>query len=457
MSRAFCVALIVAGASLGASPLQGQEPEKVVPLDGTQAFRQVLDHLEFQSLTTLEAFRESEPKEVLLIVFGSSRALDQIGRLREFVTRGGALLVASEEADAGRLREFRVSILGGRVSDQVRNFLGNVECPLLNFAERHPLFQNVRHLATNRPSTLSVQELPKIAFFSEHAFAQLRKEGPLTFAAGGTVQPGGGRVLILAGYGQFSNGMMLRLDNDNFTFAWNCVRWLQESEQGGKRKHALLVENGTIVKSFKGPLAISVPPLSLAAVVNHALHRMQEENLFNRLLHSLVSPEWIWRGVLIVLTAFLIFFGRLRLMRARERAPAGLPLVDQSVAAMIEELPLLSRRHRAMIKSGNYYEAARTLARHFFEVHVGPAAADGPPPVQAAGGWWRRRTSLRDLQGLWQLAYGPAATPISAGRLRDIVRTCERYDRALRRGELLFDAAVARKSLRNLGQAPSLP
>src|SRR5438552_1071565 len=69
-----------------ARPVAAQPGEKIVPLEGTQAFRQILSFAGLQPLGGFAALHEADPQQTVLIIFGST-----VGPLRELRSVQGAL------------------------------------------------------------------------------------------------------------------------------------------------------------------------------------------------------------------------------------------------------------------------------------------------------------------------------------------------------------------------------
>ena len=101
------------------------QPNKkmVVPLEGSQAFCNILHGFALKPIKSLEELAEKKPAETLLIVFGDTRILDDlrkhIGSLEKFRSKGGAVLIASDRDDQGRLLEWRLRISGEVVSEKI--------------------------------------------------------------------------------------------------------------------------------------------------------------------------------------------------------------------------------------------------------------------------------------------------------------------------------------------------
>src|SRR5262249_53204501 len=106
------------------------------------------------------------------------------------------------------------------------------------------------------------------------------------------------------------------------------------------------------------------------------------------------------------------------------------------------ELPLMTRRHHALLKNDNYYELARLAARHFFESHGESPAPSKPPSVAVAGGWWERWRLCRQIAWLWDLAYGPSPTRISGRRIARVVDVCRTLDAAIAEGHVRLGASL---------------
>src|SRR5262249_16541376 len=166
-----------------------------------------------------------------------------------------------------RFREaFRVQISGDFLEVPAKStsaYRHLPECPLIrDFDDKHPIFRAITNVATNRPSNLVLTDSPLRSLAQFPAEAHWEGEGRpqpdvrYRFAAG--EQIGKGKVLVLSDHSVFINDMMLRLDNDNLLFAYNCMDWLTDS---GKRNHVLFVEDREIVTDFNVSLkeAPSIP------------------------------------------------------------------------------------------------------------------------------------------------------------------------------------------------------
>jgi hypothetical protein len=456
-ASAFLVAGLLAAGFVVTAPASalGQAPEAMIPFEGTQAFRRFVLHdlFKLKPVLTLQEIAQS-PKDTLVIVFGQVTRLQEIswimGGLDAFQKRGGALLIASDRPDYGALGQLGAGLDGRLVHQKADSaYRDKVECPrITDFTNpRHPLFEGITQgIATNQPSYLHPGKklLPALAVFSRDCWIQsgvTRFElfEPPIFIAASTNDQGPGRVVVIAGHGVFMNGMMAQRDNDNFTFACNCIRWLTD---GGKRQRVLLLEEGTVQREFEVPLKeLPMPPMPPAHMLNKVLRGLEEERFFDRVLLRLFSRERIVAAVLLVLSVVLLLYGASRLMRARYRHEPAVPLVAAGPLALADgDLPVMTQRYRDVVCGGNLWEAARALARSSFDAPaaVMPGHAAKAPPVAVAGGWRQRRTLGRQVRRLWELAYGQRPVPIAPAQFARVAAVVQTVRAALADGTLRF-------------------
>ncbi len=441
--------LVLAVLLLGQSSGEAQEPEGIVPFAGTQIFRRhVLNDLCNMVPVTSVAELRKRPAESLLIIFGDTESLHGLGIspdwLKWFRAHDGAILIASDREDNGLFTSLHVRIWGNLVHQDERHaYLGKEECPLLKVAAGdHPIFKDVRKgLATNQPSYVERRDqwLRVLAPFPPSC-GMINPRGRVGASWGGYIvgseARSSNRLLVLAGHGVFLNEMMAQRDNDNFTFAQNCIDWLSD---GGKRKRVLMVEEGRIQTKFNVPLTVKPAlPIPSSSVVNSILRGLEEENFFNRLLVTLFGRDRILRVVLLFLSAGLFVFGINRLVRTRYRTDRGVPLLAEGAAPASSEVPVMSLRERDVVRAGNLWEAARGLARCCFNQEPWLDRGAGPPRVVVAG-WWRRRRLARQVQQLWELAYAGAPTPIPPRKFARVAAAVDEVSAAIADGTLRFE------------------
>jgi hypothetical protein len=455
--------LLAVGLSLNvADRVPAQEAGEPVPHAGTQVFRRYVLHNLFQ-LTPLKRVEDlaGDPGNSLLIVFGDTASLPATGltpeRLADFREQGMTLLIATDRPDHDWLKPWGMRIPGDLVEQDANHaYRHYVGCPRITSyrdpGSAHPLFQGLtRGLATNQPSYLLLKAgaLQALATFSGDCWLLSRPGNFFGCYIAGTDSDSrpDQRMAVIAGHGIFMNAMMAQRDNDNFAFACNCIHWLTD---GGKRKRVLLLEEGTVQSQFDIPIR-ETPGLHLptSRVVNKILHNLEEERLFDRLLFKFIPPEAIKRMALILCTVGLLIYGVRRLLRAQHRAePRALAAATGQQATAEIELPVMNQRYRDVVRAGNFWEAARTLARSCFD-----QAADGwhgstasSAPLVVADGWLRRWMLARRVSGLWRLAHGPAVT-VTPRAFARIARQVQAVQGALANGTLRFDARARRNAV----------
>lgn len=437
------------------APLSAQEAPKVVPFQGSHAFRHILHYFRLEPLDGPEALDRVRADETLLVVFGDPAPLDRIGGgpggLRMFQNGGGAVLIATDRPTDRRLAPWSARIPGSAVLENGPNaYQGIPNCPWVPVADddRHPLLQGLRRgLATNGPSFFDRHGRgPEVlGRFSDDCRPQ-RGTWPVARApyvlAGGADAPPAGRFVLVAGHGVFMNGMMARKDNDNFDFAWNCVRWLRERPDR-PRKHVLFLEEGEAVTEFEVPLA-EVPPLPTPTVrvLNHLIRGLEREGLPNRVVHGLFSREQILRGVLVVVTLWLVGLAAWRLLHTRHGPDTAVPLLVSAPATHEAEGTALAQRGEAALSGDNLGESARALARHFLEVNAGlPAptaetAGAAALPFQVRASWRRQGRATRQLRAVWELAYRDPPGPVTRADFHRLVGLLDELTSALADGTL---------------------
>jgi hypothetical protein len=427
---------------------------------GTHLFRRILHDL---NLVPLRDFKQldKEPADKLLIVLGETESLNSRLELSEFVEQGGAVLLATDRACRKSLRPFGVEVVGNPVKVSQKSAYAYKQSEDCIYVQRgdedSSLFENltvekrVSKVATNRPGYLVRSENSDLRLFATfppgcYAMGERYRGRILPFAVGGPW--GQGRILILSDHSVFINAMMWQQDIENFDFAYNCVNWLT---QGGKRKEVLFLEEGEIQQTFEIPLKEPpLPPLkAIVEAVDKGLGELERDNVFNRAIQNAVkdftSPADKWlRAVVLIATAFLGMFALARLSQARHRPEKVVPL---AIAAPARTRPpnLLDQRHQSMEREGNFWEAARALARQGLESAFGvPLHSNHQPPEPAAdlpslkvqGSWWRNWRVRRRLHRLWQLAYGTEPVRISSRQLKRLDAEIENMKAVLAQSSL---------------------
>jgi hypothetical protein len=313
--------------------VQAQESERrTVAFEGTELFAQVLHSLGMRPIAGIST-QELPPKETLIVVFGDPDIVNKkiepaTGGLNRFLKEGGNLLIATDYQYP--FLGTTVFVPGDKVVQNPNHGLPpyrqTPECPWLGpDAGSHPLFHLLqRGIATNCPSQviLSRNRIPL------QPLLDFPPQINLTIAQHYMVgspksAPPHGRALFIAGHGMFMNGMMVQLDNDNFDFTVNAIRWLREKESG-KRTRVLFVVDGAIITDFSLHLA---PPLPTTAVLNQMLRGLEEERFFQHLLESFLPPHRLIALTLAIGTFVLLLYGAKKLMEGRDQRESNLPRV----------------------------------------------------------------------------------------------------------------------------------
>lgn len=343
--RRLLLLVLWAGAAFltaGPAPAQGHKPFS----QDDHAFRFLLYGFHFKPLASVNDLQE-EPEHTVLIVCGETDVLGDVpGGLQNFIERGGSVLIATDLRTNPVVEDlFGIRVDGARIRarDPKYQYKGKSEFPLVtdnpyarNDLANHPLFQNVKQVATNWPSFLepvrnnlepafkgySLQiPYPDWKTTTEGSF----NPGPRMFGHVRSAEKSEGRFILLADHSVFINSMMLQPDNDNFQFAFNCVQWLA---QGDRRQRVLYFNDGQAVTDLKVPVKdtpefgqprlpghpVDVINQILADVGNNLMVNWEEERL---------TTNQVVIGLAATVTAVLFGYGLLRLQQARHRTESG--------------------------------------------------------------------------------------------------------------------------------------
>ncbi len=245
--------------------------------------------------TSERTWRQGSASESVLVALGDIRNLPVDPET--FVTRGGALLLASDRTgnfDGGAIR---FAAGPRRVVRDSDCFAGRyMECPIVRpRRSNHPVVQGVQQIVTNRSGGLRVRSqsgqlasMPPLQGTSERYEFLVAREGRRN-----------SRMLACADQSVFSNQMLIH--GDNARFALQAMAWLAE----GGRTNLLIVVDGR-VKAPADPRGVDVqlPPPSRAEVLealknlppdkllefgNTVAAVVEEENLVNEFLATIVE------------------------------------------------------------------------------------------------------------------------------------------------------------------------
>jgi hypothetical protein len=434
--------------------------------NGSHAFRFVLHSFELQALHDEKELETTGPENCILVVFGETQRLDNIpGGLDEFLRKGGAVLVATDRGPQEKLQKlFQIEFRNQFISaPRDLAYRGEFEaCPMVKPGPVGdiPLFRNLSSVATNKPAYFLNESniLETLATFPGECKVDVRgvptklqqvlRGKSAVFAAAGPF--GNGRVIILSDHSVFINEMMIQTDNDNFDFAYQCVRWLMDrGENQGQRTHVLFIDEGDAVTNLEIPVTLTDIPTPPIEVLNQMLVKLEQENFFNRLILGENAGQRmgdIIRVLTIVLTTAITGLGCYCFLQARHRPESGEPLFANKVAQQSPDVAIVTQRHLAMVQTDNFWEAAHHLAREWFESVVpgllakvaetaGPRS--GVLSFTVDAGWWRRWAWENKVKGVWRLAVG-SPRKLPAAEFARFVTQLDEIKAAQTRGLLHF-------------------
>jgi hypothetical protein len=395
-------------------------------------------------------------------------------QLRQFMSGGGAILVATDGPTGGRLLGagrgpdwpiefgFPLQITPGRlIADPEHCYQGKTSQPFVKplprteWGKESPfdLFKDQEKegplpIATRNPSEMSVPRgggrflLKNLAKYVEttHRVGVPPQIAPEVnhFAISLETQPGfgdrpNGRMIVLANRGVFTNEMSgfvrdpadrrgYHLDNGNLKFADRTIEWLQWNGPTARTK-CLFIEDGRIIDRFAvelprnpGAPIPKIPPDVIANwllnAANPIVEDAQQRDVFNRFLDRWLGFPRLLRLFLTVVTVLFILACLRRLIRGyRKHEPAA----TQTPAARDTLLPrggVVRQRTAAQLEVGNLYEAARRRVRERFDVLGGrPGPSGQMPPVLTANDLPDGPLLFQSVRWLWVLGYGE--TPLA--------------------------------------------
>lgn len=333
--------LLLACGSAGAQATQG------LPFDGVEVFSHVLhDYGKLRPATPAGA----NPQDTVVIAFGATRR----DTLTQLYAAGANLLIACDTP--GRLgmwvADAKINTGWGTVVRPVTSasdggYRGHAACPLLRreaLPTSHPLFIGLQQdLATNNPRSLlridpgsGLHVLARLAQGREDWLEQFDEGwrpwvrgaagffGPIHIAGSPADAPPERRVVVLGGYGIFTNCMLVQPDCDNFAFACNCVRWLKAGRGGRQRTHAVFMVDDKVVDDFT-PSLQAPAPMPSAALLDQLLADLEDEGFFRNFLRGQPRVNMLLiQGILIGATTALLAYAAKKLLAARDHPDPSL-------------------------------------------------------------------------------------------------------------------------------------
>lgn len=486
MIRALFALIALLGLTLDA-------PAQTIPYGGSEVFRFALYQ---KKLTPLDNVRQidADPASTIIIVLGETQSLNELisgEKLRSFIARGGAVLIASDSTndDIGFRgiswqQSFGIRISGNHLRSVPINCYRRL--PERPFVQRSfdvdddplldRLFIDLPAVATDRPSEMSFSnDVPGLRFKRLAQYppgtGRIVDQGLLrpsqnNFAIAGRYvlgnRYGAGRMLVLADHSVFVNGMLgfkpapenpqgYTFDNGNWAFINSAVEWLQDS--GGRpRTVCLFIEDGEIQKQFavespssdRRPPMPEIPPEVLAELlVRYAdpmLNKLDETGWFEKVLGKVASWNRLLQGFLLLVT-FFAAWQLIRWLFASQRAATPKPVSPDEHADMLPRTGLVRQRVSAQVDAGNLYEVARRRVRDRFDRLGGAPGPDGsPPPVMIADDGPNADAIHAAVRYLWPIAYGSSPVAVALEDWDGVNKLLEQLVRKAARGEWSFAA-----------------
>lgn len=318
----------------------------------------------------LQSWREIPASQSMLIILGSTRGLpiDFIN----YVSRGGAVLVASDQRDFLTLLPWGVALNRGphHAAAATEMFRTRSDCPVASRLDaEHPVTQGCRSLVTNRPGLLALRSDSASKNPSRRTIASLpllrgqprtsgrrTTEGPALAVALQWNVPA--RALCVADQSMFSNQMLTCGDNANF--AINAISWLRDNT----RTHVLIIADREITDPTNpeqlfvlvpppNPEDViaaleELPPEALIAFSNSVIAAVEDEGVINDVFPDIIDeiPRRLYLRVVVLLMtvvlfaylAFRLFYGRaewLDAAAANRRDPARARFERKQAAAVL--------------------------------------------------------------------------------------------------------------------------
>jgi hypothetical protein len=451
---------------------QAQLPAAPISPLGTEGFRAILSQIGLTPLKNFQEFEAADPHHTVVIAFRGSDAngkphpdmLDDLpGGVKRFVDKGGAVLVATDQATNGArwAKSFDVEVDGSNIYAFGARYYHSANCPYIkeisagaipdlfrqpgsppivwrNGRLERPVLQNV---ATNKPSFLEQSRLlQNVADLTDcHLEGEARKLiGPVHFAQAKWYPETHGKILVMADHSIFINEMLLppQNDNDNLAFTLNTLDWLVAGPEGKRTKVLFIDQTGVIESDFSllQQLPTPIPNIEdfpdlmqflwdhrdkasefVAAMEDSGLFQELEQNLDDLFLEHI--GLWQIIRTLLVFGMIAIFaISCRRVLVSRFRFVKTAPRLSVALDRLRPRGSFLDQRLRGSLRGGQCYEAARIRARQMFaDVDWTPALEGGPTPkLEINAGWWQRRGLERDLRELWKVAFGTEPVPVAA-------------------------------------------
>ena len=211
---------------------------------GSELFHLLLEQKGLETTTDIDAAWTDNPKRTVIVLLGENPSVS-FSRIRTFLNRGGALLIATDRGFSipGFCRLARGSV---SVSEE-SSYKGYTDCPLVtSIAASHPIASNVQSLVANRSGYIDSLSLTMGSTWKHVAAlpdgSRWRRRNVSGRQLASTILPGRnqGRAIVIGDHSFFINGMLWH--GDNAVFVLNIANWL--TPRSLRKKQLLYVVDG---------------------------------------------------------------------------------------------------------------------------------------------------------------------------------------------------------------------
>lgn len=311
-------------------------PNEEIWQNGFHGFAELLRKKDVQLLSSISQFQSLPRSQTMLVAFGESSNAEEF--IEEYLSQGGTVLFATDLNCEIRQRKYTIWIDGNR-NLQARDYVDAIggsrdRIVISRFRRNQNLLEGVRRIATNRPSTMTInrgtdrdRQGQSIARYPNllNTWSANPWDYPFLFRydseMNGEVD---GRILAMPDHSVFNNAMLGF--EDNLPFTLNVINWLKE---GGQNSCLFLVDGVPQIPTRLDQVQLYVPPPDArqtrealnellknlkprdqVELVNEALDFAQDEGLINDFINSLKLSDFISSNRLlaafIVISAWLL-------------------------------------------------------------------------------------------------------------------------------------------------------
>lgn len=302
------------------SQLPAQEietiPDEETWQNGYHGLAELLRKKDIQLLSSVSMLESFPRDQTMLIALGNISPAE--GFIENYLVQGGTVLLATDLRCKIRHPKFTIRVDGDLkqaryAADTVGENRDNIVVSA--FRRNQKLFEGVRRIATNRPSTLvtnrgteRVQRAEALARYPtlRETWSANRWDYPFVVRYAGEQD---GRILALPDHSVFNNAMLGIAEADNLPLTLNAIDWLKE---GGRSACLLLVDGVPQIPRRLDQVQLYVPPPDAREtrqalqellnnlgprdqieLVNEAMDFAQDEGLINDFINSLKPSDLI--------------------------------------------------------------------------------------------------------------------------------------------------------------------